>query len=326
MPGLKKFIARTAVAGALAMGTGLACAPAALAAEAGYTATKYPIVMVHGLLGFDSILDGVFDYWHKIVTDLREGGAEVYVSEVSALNSSEARGEQLITQIKYVMATTGATKVHLIGHSHGSPTIRYVAAVMPDAVASVTSVGGLNTKGLPLADIAVNLEGKPLGGVMKAAIEGIAKLIALLSGKQNAPEDVFKAMAALNVQGMREFNEKYPAGLAKADCSSLDGPAEVNGIRYYSWSGNVIFTDFRDPLDYVFGLTNIATRMLEPTDRSPTDGLVSVCNSLLGKQLGIYSQNHFDEINNLYGMVSPYDVSPVVIYREHANRLMKLGL
>ena len=31
-------------------------------AQSTYTQTKNPIVLVHGLLGFDSIL-GVYDYW-----------------------------------------------------------------------------------------------------------------------------------------------------------------------------------------------------------------------------------------------------------------------
>jgi len=35
------------------------------AAQTGYTQTKNPIVLVHGLLGFDSVL-GVYDYWYGI--------------------------------------------------------------------------------------------------------------------------------------------------------------------------------------------------------------------------------------------------------------------
>lgn len=292
----------------------------------GYTATRHPIVLVHGLLGFDSILDGFLDYWYKIVPDLRAGGAQVYVAEVSGLNSSEERGEQLVTQILYVLAATGAEKVNLIGHSHGGPTIRYAAGVLPDKVASVTTVAGLNTRGQPLTSMATNFQGQPLGGVIKGAMEGLAKLIDFLSGKQNAPEDAFKAFAALSPEGMTDFNARFPAGLPPADCKVLNGPELENGIRYYSWTGNAIFTTYVDPLDYVFGLTGTAMRLTDPGDNTANDGLVSVCASRLGRQLGIYRQNHLDEINNFWGLVAPNEVSPVVIYREHANRLMKLGL
>ena len=37
--------------------------------ESGYTATKYPIVLTHGLYGFDSLL-GV-DYWYKVPETLQ---------------------------------------------------------------------------------------------------------------------------------------------------------------------------------------------------------------------------------------------------------------
>ena len=50
-------------------------APTAQAAST-YTKTRYPIVLVHGLLGFDSLL-GVYDYFYGIPQALRSGGATV---------------------------------------------------------------------------------------------------------------------------------------------------------------------------------------------------------------------------------------------------------
>ena len=44
-----------------------------------YTKTRYPIVLVHGLFGFDSLL-GVYDYWYGIPSALRSGGATAGVS------------------------------------------------------------------------------------------------------------------------------------------------------------------------------------------------------------------------------------------------------
>ena len=52
-----------------------------------YTQTRYPIVLVHGLFGFDSAL-GV-DYFYGIPGALRSDGAKVYVAQVSAANSTE---------------------------------------------------------------------------------------------------------------------------------------------------------------------------------------------------------------------------------------------
>src|SRR4029079_18319903 len=115
-----------------------------------YTKTKNPIVLAHGMAGFDELF-GVYEYWFGIPSALRDGGAAVFVTEVSQLNSTEARGEQLIDQIEQIVAITGKPKVNLIGHSHGGLDVRYVAAVRPDLVASVTSVGSPH-KGAALAD------------------------------------------------------------------------------------------------------------------------------------------------------------------------------
>lgn len=60
----------------------------------GYAQTKYPIVLVHGLFGFDRI--GPLEYFYGIPSDLRANGAQVYVAQVAAANSTEVRGEQLL--------------------------------------------------------------------------------------------------------------------------------------------------------------------------------------------------------------------------------------
>src|SRR5262249_47780672 len=75
-----------------------------------YTRTRYPIVLAHGLAGFDELF-GVFEYWFGIPDALEDGGATVFVTDVSPFNSSQARGEQLIDQIEQIVAITGKPKV-----------------------------------------------------------------------------------------------------------------------------------------------------------------------------------------------------------------------
>ena len=112
-------------------------------------ATRYPIVLVPGMLGFIRLV--LYPYWFGIIAALRRGGATVIAVQVSPLNSSEVRGEQLLARIDEILRKTGAAKVNLIGHSQGSLTARYAAAKRPDLVASVTSVAGPN-HGSELAD------------------------------------------------------------------------------------------------------------------------------------------------------------------------------
>lgn len=141
-------------------------------AQDGYAQTRYPIVLVHGLFGFDSILG--IDYFYGIPDALRQGGASVHVARVSAAHSTEIRGEQLLAQVKTILALSGASKVNLVGHSHGGLTARYVAGVAPQLVASVTAIGAPH-KGSRLADML--REAAPEGSLTAALALGAANAL-----------------------------------------------------------------------------------------------------------------------------------------------------
>src|SRR5690606_31449197 len=119
-----------------------------------YTETKYPIVLCHGMSGFDKLF-GIYEYFYAIPHALELGGARVYVTEVPPFNSTEVCGEVLLAQVEEILAVSGAAKVNLIGHSHGGLDVRYVAAVAPELVASVTAVGSPHA-GAELADFLHN--------------------------------------------------------------------------------------------------------------------------------------------------------------------------
>ncbi len=300
-------------------GLAFACASLALlqGAHAGTsTQTRYPIVLVHGLFGFDSAL-GV-DYFYGIPEALRRDGAKVYVAQVSAANSTEVRGEQLLAQVKNILALTGAPKVNLIGHSHGGPTTRYVAGVAPQLVASVTSVGGVN-RGSRVADVVrgVAPAGSVSESVANAAAKALVTLINLASGGTSLPQMPTAALDSLTTAGSAKFNQRFPAGVPTSGCG--DGAESVNGVRYYSWTGTKTLTNLLDVSDaplavlgLVFGEAN--------------DGLVSACSAHLGKHLGDYSQNHLDEVNQVLGLRDWFATDPVTVYRQHANRLKNQGL
>ena len=280
-----------------------------------YAKTRYPIVLVHGLFGFDSFL-GV-DYFYGIPGALSRDGAQVFVAQVSASNSTEVRGEQLLAQVKNIMAITGASKVNLIGHSHGGPTIRYVAGVAPQLVASVTSIGGVN-KGSRVADI---LRGVVPAGtlsetLLNSAASAFVALINLGSGGTSLPQTPTNALNSLTTAGSLDFNRRFPQALP-SNCGS--GPELVNGVRYYSWTGTLPLTNIADISD---GALSIMSLVIS----GPNDGLVSACSSRLGKHLGDYRQNHLDEVNQVVGLSDWFSVDPVTLYRQHANRLKQLGL
>lgn len=300
-------------------GLAFACASLALlhSAHAGtYTQTRYPIVLVHGLFGFDSAL-GV-DYFYGIPEALRRDGAKVYVAQVSAANSTEVRGEQLLAQVKNILALTGAQKVNLIGHSHGGPTTRYVAGVAPQLVASVTSVGGVN-RGSRVADIlrGVAPAGSVSESVANTAASALVTLINLVSGGSRLPQMPTAALDSLTTAGSAKFNQRFGAGVPTSGCGN--GAELVNGVRYYSWTGTRTLTNVLDVSDAPLALLGVVFG-------EANDGLVSACSSRLGKHLGDYAQNHLDEVNQVLGLRDWFSTDPVTVYRGHANRLKNLGL
>ena len=279
--------------------------------------TRYPIVLAHGMAGFDELF-GVYEYWYGIPGALRDKGATVYVTEVSQFNSTEVRGEQLIDQIETITAITGKPKVNLIGHSHGGLDVRYVAAVRPDLVASVTSVGTPH-KGADLADyLADNLEGGSFTeGVLAYFANSLGTVLALLSGSSN-PQDAIAALGSLTSDGTAAFNAAYPQGVPGSACG--EGAAVVNGIRYYSWGGTGVLTNVLDVSDAALGLSSLFYG-------EANDGLVGRCSSHLGDVIrDDYYQNHLDEVNQVLGLVSIFETNPVTLFKNHANRLKNLGL
>jgi len=282
-----------------------------------YTRTRYPIVLAHGLAGFDELF-GVFEYWFGIPDALEDGGATVFVTDVSPFNSSQARGEQLIDQIEQIVAITGKPKVNLIGHSQGSLDVRYVAAVRPDLVASVTTVAGPH-KGAALADYlrAHVQNGSFTQDVLAFFADSLGTVLNLLTGHSN-PQDAVAALDQLTSAGTASLNAAYPQGVPTSACGS--GSAVVNGIRYYSWSGTGVLTNALDVSDPALGLTSVVYP-------EANDGLVGRCSSHLGTVIrDNYFQNHLDEVNQVVGLVSIFESSPQSIFRAHANRLKNAGL
>jgi triacylglycerol lipase len=311
---MKKLLASLVVSAA-ALGGALLAAPAAHAADT-YAQTRYPIVLVHGLLGFDAI--GPVNYWYGIPSSLRGSGATVYVPQQSAANASEVRGEQLLAQLRQLKAAYGHTKFNLVGHSHGGHTVRYVAAVAPELVASVTTVGSPH-QGSKVADaIEAGTSATGTTAAVAAVVNALATFIDWISGGGN-PQDSLAALTSLNTRGAAAFNASYPAGKPTSPCGQ--GPATANGVRYYSVGGTSVLTNVLDLSDPLLAATSIFFGF------EANDGLVARCSSHWGTVLrDDYPWNHLDEVNQSFGLRGLFTPDPVAFYRSQANRLKSLGL
>lgn len=290
-----------------------------LAAAGDAARMRHPIVLVHGFTGFERIL-GV-EYFYGIPEALRREGATVYIARVNPAQTTEFRGEELVQQLKQWAARDGVTRFNLLGHSHGGPTVRYAANVVPHMVASASSLAGAH-QGAPLFDqgAALNLP----GGLSSLVVTPAMKLLGYLTGTPS-PDSASVAAAAtsLSAEGAARFNARFPAGGPLTPCGQGPEKAAVAGhdIRWYSYSGTRQVTNLLDPSDALLKVASVYMMGQE------NDGAVSRCSSRWGRVIrDNYPWNHLDEINQVLSLIGPFAPSPVAFYIAHANRLKVAGL
>ncbi len=117
-------------------------------------ATKYPILLVHGVFGRDSHF---FSYWGRIPDTLTQNGATVYFGNHPSAVSIAESAEILAKRIREIVEETGCEKVNIIGHSKGGLDCRYALlhnGIAP-YVASLTTVSSPH-KGCRFADYLLN--------------------------------------------------------------------------------------------------------------------------------------------------------------------------
>lgn len=297
---------------------GLALLSASFLSHAGYTQTRHPIVLVHGVTGFNTI-GGLINYFHTIPWNLERSGAKVYTASVSFVNSSEQRGQQLANYIN----SLGHAKVNLMAHSQGAPTSRVAAALVPHRIASITSIDGVN-KGSRVADVIRGIlpPGSYVEGGADAIANALGDLVNALSGADN-PQDGLAALETLTTPGTTSLNDALGwKGVNRNACAGTSEDVWINGnrIKFFSWTGRGVWTNVFDITDPFLGITALAF------GSEPNDGLVRVCSTMMGNVIGThYDMNHVDAINHLLGARSLW-TNPVTLYRTQANRLQNRGL
>jgi triacylglycerol lipase len=117
---------------------------------------RHPIVLAHGVLGFDHIevAGRRHVYFRGVPERLRSIGIEVHRPPVPPVASVAARAEQLAAAVRALPAA----KVNLIAHSMGGLDARYAIARLglADRVVSLTTIGTPH-RGSPLADVGISL-------------------------------------------------------------------------------------------------------------------------------------------------------------------------
>ena len=207
-------------------------------------ATKYPVLMVHGVFFRDF---KYFNYWGRIPKELEKNGAKVYYgNHQSALSVADSAAE-LTERIKEIVRETGCEKVNIIAHSKGGLDCRYAISKL-DAAPYVASLTTINTphRGCMFADYLLN----------------------------HIKSDTKDKVALMYNSALKKFGDTNPDFLVAVNdlqgsvCSVLDAEMETPSGIYCQSAGSILnqARSGRFPLNFSYHLVKFFD--------GPNDGLV----------------------------------------------------
>lgn len=282
--------------------------------RAKYDKPKHPVVLAHGLLGFDELrLAGPYvpgiQYWRGIREALEARDIRVITASVSPSGSIESRAAMLSERISSALAPTAAEpgqsyqpqSVNIIAHSMGGLDTRYMISRLQPAGIAVKSLTTIATphRGSAFADYV-------MGEIGEANLPRIYALIERLGFETGAFSQLTRQYVC------EEFNPKTP---------------DAEGTRYFSYGASLEPTRWS-----VFKPSHDVVKKLE--GGAPNDGLVSVGSSRWGTYKGtILGVSHLDLINwtsrvkwMLYSLVGTRpNFNAVALYLDICDMLAKEG-
>lgn len=232
--------------------------------------TKYPIVLVHGMMAKD------FPFWRAfrgITGFLKTQNVTVYVTNQDGVGAIATNAAQLKAEIEDILRKEKCDKVNIIAHSKGGLDARYMISClgMADHVASLTTLSTPH-------------HGSGLSAKLLQMPRFLAKMVAFFTdiffrilGDQKP--DILKLGQELTAEAMEKFNETVP---------------NAPSVYYQSFSSTA-------PHKKAF-LRFIPYQISRYCEQDDTDGMVSVTSSRWGNYRGSIGGNidHFQMVG-VYG-------------------------
>ncbi len=217
-----------------------------------------PIVLVHGLCGYDRITAfgrTLRDYFPGIREKLEAAGNRVLVPRLSCTLGVAARANELKN---FIAQRVPGGPVHVVGHSMGGLDARFMVSRlgMADRVRSLTTVGTPH-RGTAFADWCIRRFGRLVGPFFQ--LLGLS----------------YQAFLDLTTAGCRRFNESVP-----------DAP----GVRVLLGRGRV-----RKPVDG--GRSGALPHGIVSRAEGPNDGVVSVASAAWGEHNDVWDGDHLNLVN-----------------------------
>lgn len=233
-----------------------------------------PVVLVHGLFGFDRIgVPGAhFDYFRGIARHLESLGCQAHAVRLPAAASVPDRARELMAAIEALPHP----RIDLIAHSLGGLDARYALTHLGLAsrVRSLVTVGTPH-HGTPLADLAT-----------KGPLDWARRII----GALGVP---LEALEWLGTDALADFNAKV---------------VDVPGVRYACVVGGMHRRDSSVPLALV-----PAHKYLRRV-AGPNDGLVPIASQYWGETLAEIEADHFAQIGWRVAVRGQFDAAGLYAY------------
>lgn len=231
---------------------------------------RAPIVLVHGLLGFNRLQMGnwvLADYFPGIAEALRAAGNRVLVASLSPTAGIADRARQLKDLLN---REAPGEPVHILGHSMGGLDSRYMISRldMANQVLTLTTLGTPH-RGTSFADWG-----------MRRFAAVLRPVFTFLSIPHQAFDD-------LTVNSCAKFNAAVP-----------DAP----GVRYFSVAG-------RFDADWSSPQWQISATLLKRLE-GPNDGIVSVTSASYGESCDVWDSDHLSLVNWRHPFHVPRDRLP----------------
>ena len=232
--------------------------------------TKYPVVLVHGMMVKD------FPFWPAFrgITDfLQKQNVTVYVSNQDGLGAVATNAAQLKDEILEILQKENCEKVNIIAHSKGGVDARFMISQlgMAEHVASLTTLSTPH-------------HGSGLSAKLLQMPTFLAKTIAFFSNLfyrvlGDRQPDILRLGQELTADAMEDFNETVP---------------NAPSVYYQSFSSTA-------PHKKAF-LRFIPYQISRYCEQDDTDGMVAVKSSQWGNYRGSISAelDHFKMVG-MYG-------------------------
>jgi len=262
--------------------------PAALFAggSSSKCATKYPIVLAHGM-GTQAKIMQLIDYWGNIPSSMEDEGADVYITSVNAMDATANKALAWKKQVLQILAVTGAKKVNVIGHSHGCLYTRYAITNLglSSMVASHTSIA-VPHRGSVIADMIMGIIPDSLEPMVGDVLDTVMSFIM----GDNDGNSVANGYDLTRSYMINTFNPNTP---------------NISSIYYQSYAYKVKNVICAGP---IFSITWLAMLPYE----GDNDVLVSVTSAKWGNFKGVisgaswgYGVNHLGAVGMLSGLMYP---------------------